>query len=266
MKDPRRPKQDLHSSPDECHVQEHDDQTAGHSQFLADDGEQEIGGVFGQISEFLNTIPKSMAGESTPRDGRHRLQHVVADATWIRIWIHERPQSIQAIGISEECRDDGGTRKRQWKDRVLDPAATGDQHDHPHKYDDQSCPQILNADQAADQEHDDGAREQAGSKPFQIPSPERTLPGEKENQAPLGYFTWLKADWTDVDPSLRPMNFPSDARDLHGYQQEDRNTQQSHWQPATGWGFKSIQGHQHAGDEGQQGEQGQNGRPAHQHA
>ena len=49
------------------------------AELFADDGEDKIGGVFGEIAEFLNAVAETAADDSAAGEGEEGLDHVVTD-------------------------------------------------------------------------------------------------------------------------------------------------------------------------------------------
>ena len=94
--------QNLQTNQHQGHVQRHHEEAAHDSKFLTDDGEEEIGRIFRQITEFLNTVAESTSNKSTTGDRRHGLQDVISSPLRIRIRIEKGPDSINAVRAADQ--------------------------------------------------------------------------------------------------------------------------------------------------------------------
>jgi hypothetical protein len=100
------PHRDARPSPDDPGVGADDDDRADESEFFTDDGEEKVGGVFREVSEFLKPVTQSAAEDSAAGDGGDGLDELVSLTRGVRVWIEERDDAADAIGRGDDRADD----------------------------------------------------------------------------------------------------------------------------------------------------------------
>ena len=68
---------DRHAAPEQQHVQPDHQSRPGQAHFFTDDREDEVGGVFRQVAEFLDAVAQTPADQSALCDGQYGLDRVV---------------------------------------------------------------------------------------------------------------------------------------------------------------------------------------------
>ena len=259
-----RVEQDPQAREEQRQVERHHQQASHKTQFLADDREEKVGRILRQIPELLHAVAQTPTSQSTTRDGRHRLKDVIADALGVGIGIKEGAEPIEPVGTGEEGSDDGGTGHGEGQKNVGQATTACSQHHQADDDDHHGSAKILDADEPADDEDDGGSGKESPAEFPDAIGPSHEMPCQEQHKAPLGDLAGLESDRPDIDPPSGTVYLPTDSRDLHHHEQQERDREQPSRNPMKPGRLEPVHGGEQSTQEGYQGQRSQEGRSVEQ--
>lgn len=235
--------------------------SAEESEFFADDGEDEVGGIFGEVAEFLDAASETSSEEAAGGEAEEALDHVVTFFFGGGVGVDEGGHAFPAVFFAHDepqaCDEDG------WDDEGEMPefGAAGDAHGEGAKSDECGGSEVFDDDEEADSADGDECGDEAG----EFGDVDGTLgedPGEEEDAGPLSKFGGLDLYGADFEPPPGAVDFVADAWDEDGEAGEygdDKDPEDGAFEPSGGGESVVVEGTD--GEEGDEGDSDEDEMP-----
>jgi len=183
--------------------EEDDGHGAEEAEFFSDVGEDEIGGGFGEVEEFLHALHEAAAGEATGADGDEGLVDVESCALWIEVGMDEGEHAGAAPGDPEEESGEWREGDGDGEGEVFPLHAGEEEHHGGDSGEDEGGAEVgLLNDQENKDDGDDGGAEQGVAPVVDGVEALGEEPGEEEDEDGLGDFRGLEREAAEKDPAM----------------------------------------------------------------
>jgi len=190
---------------DEGAEQGDDQDGADEAEFLADDGEDEVGGVLGEVAELLEAVAQAAAGDFTVGDGDLGLDHVVAAGAGCGVGIQEGRDAGHAVGLELDHRDAAGDDGGQGQQEVPEFGTGGQDGDDRDAKEQDGGAEVLDRDEAGDDADGGENGQQAVEEVADLAAHDHGVPGDEADEEPLGKLAGLEREVAEaeLDPAVR---------------------------------------------------------------
>jgi len=200
---------------------------ADETEFLCDDGEQEVGVRLGQVEQFFDAAAQPQAQPFAAAEGDQRVRQLVALAVRVGERIHEAEDALHPVwrGKDQQHKADHQHHDQPGKQLPVEPAqkqnAHGDRNNH-HK----GAEVRLAQQQGASQHHHRSHRQEALLEVVHEGGLARGVVGGVQHGEKLHQFGGLQVGEAERDPAAAAIDLAPDSGDQHHHQQQQAGEKQ----------------------------------------